>query len=171
MPIPTIDELMTMEVGSYELVPTGHYLGVITNVEVREGRKGPYLNLEVTIHEDADGDTTHQGKRAWRVASFSEKALAMPGGVAELVQVTQPDIPSGTDPDDLPNVLATLVQGEPVGFEIEHNQRYKNGKPQVDPTTGEPVLKEDVAYFFSAPDSFTDNLELEAQGVDSDLPF
>lgn len=162
---------MTMEVGSYELVPVGLYLGVITNVEVRDGKKGPYLNLEVTIHQDSDGSEEHQGQRAWRVASFSEKALAMPGGVAELVQVTKPDIPEGTDPDDLPNVLATLVQGEPVGFEIEHTQRFKNGKPQFDLTTGEPVLKEDVAYFFVPPTEFADNLELEAQGHDSELPF
>lgn len=171
MPIPTIDELMGMEIGSYELVPTGLYLGVITNVEVREGKKGPYLNIEVTVHQDTDGNTEFQGQRAWRVASFSEKALAMPGGVAEIVQVLKPDIPTGTSPDDLPNVLATLIQSEPVGFELEHNQRYKNGKPQVDATTGEPVLKEDVAYFFEAPAEFRNDLDAEAQGTDSDLPF
>ncbi len=78
MPIPSLDDLMTMEIGSWsnDVMPLGKYSGVITNIEVRSGAKGPYLNIEVTCHDD-----DYTGRKVWRNSSFSEKALGAPAGI------------------------------------------------------------------------------------------
>lgn len=172
MSIPTLDQLMTTsisELAEWDLLDVGPYFGVITNTEARKGPKGPYVNIEVTLHQNAAGDETMKGRRVWRNVSFSDKAIGMPGGLAQLVQATQPNIPDGAD-SDLPSALAQVLTGEAVGVELGHEQGWKNGGPQVD-EQGNPVYREAIDGFFQAPESFSDGIEAEANGNDLDLPF
>jgi hypothetical protein len=166
--LPTLDELMAMDVAEWsgELVPFGLYNGVITNVEVRDGQKGPYLNLEVTLHDDE-----YAGRKVWRNSSFSEKALAAPAGIAELVQATKPDIAAGTSPEDIPGAIAQAILGSAVGIEVDHEQRWKSGAPMVDASTGEPVMRETIKAFFQPTDEFVESVEKQSAGMDDDLPF
>ncbi|KKL49150.1 hypothetical protein LCGC14_2318370, partial [marine sediment metagenome] len=161
MSIPTIEQLMAAsitELGDYELLEIGPYLGVITNTEVRQGPKGAYLNVETTLHKPAESDDeTCKGRKAWRNVSFSEKALTMPGGLAQLVQATSPAIPENTKVEDLPETLATVIMGETIGVELDHEQGWKNGGPHVD-EHGNPVMRNCVVSFFAADDSFAKSI-------------
>jgi hypothetical protein len=159
---------MTMEVSGWsgELMPLGRYSGVITNIEVRNGKKGPYLNIEWTSH-----DEDFSGRKVWRNSSFSEKAIGMPAGIAELVQATKPDIPKGTSPDALPGALATVLQSAAIDVEIDHEQRWKDGAPLFDAATGEPILRESIVAFYEAPEAFVESVANEAAGIDDELPF
>lgn len=162
------------ELTEFTLLDVGDYFGVITDVESRPGKKAPYLNVEVTIHQKADdesGDETGRGRKVWRNVSFSEKAIGMPGGVAQLVQVLQPDL-KDANPNDLPGAIALAIQSEAVGVTLGHEQAWdsKLGKPKVD-EDGNPVMRESVDAFFSVPDSFVEEFEAESIGQDSDLPF
>lgn len=177
MSIPTIDDLMSAtvsELTEYTLLEAGDYYGVITDVESRPGKKAPYLNVEVTIHQaatDEDGEQTGHGRKVWRNVSFSEKAITMPGGVANLVQVTKPDIKNASA-DDLPGAIAVAIQASPIGVTVGHEQAWdgKAGKPKVD-ENGNPVMRESIDSFFEAPESFIDSFEAESIGVDNELPF
>ncbi len=139
-------------------VPLGWYDGVITDIEVRQGPKGAYLNIEVTIH-----DEEYAGRKVWRNSSFSEKALFMPGGPAQLIQATKPDIPKDTAPDKIPYAVALAATHSPVKFEVDHEQVVKNGVAQVDPD-GEPVLRATVKQFAEAEAAFADKIEAEVSG-------
>lgn len=168
MPIPSLDDLMSMQISGFsnELMPLGRYSGVITNIEVRSGKKGAYLNIEWTCH-----DEDYRGRKVWRNSSFSEKAIGMPGGIAELVQSTKPEIPKGTSPSDLPAALATACQSAPLDVEIDYEPRWKDGGPMIDPTTGEPVMRESIVAFYEPPEEFVKSIANEAAGVDDELPF
>lgn len=177
MSIPTIEDLLHTTVsgaGDYSLLEPGDYYGVITNAESRPGKKAPYINVEVTIYQaatDTDGEETGRGRKIWRNVSFSEKAIGMPGGPANLVQATKPNV-SNTNPADIPGAIASAIQGSPVGVNISHEQAWdgKVGAPKVD-ETGNPVMRETIDLFFEAPESFVEAFEAEANGIDTDLPF
>lgn len=167
MPLPTLSELLGADVaaGGFDLVPLGDYNGVITACEVRKGAKGPYLNLEVTIHDEG-----LRGRKVWRIASFSEKALNMPGGVSNLVQSTQPEIDPDTSPDELPAVLADAVISSPVRIEVEHDQIKRNGVLQF-LADGQPELRAQIRTFDVPDENFITDIKNEIDGVDDDLPF
>lgn len=167
MSLPSLADLLGAEVasGGFDLLPVGEYNGVITGAEVRKGAKGPYLNLEVTVHDEGV-----RGRKVWRIASFSEKALNMPGGVANLVQSTQPEIDPDTKNEDLPAVLADAVISSPVKVEVEHDQIKRNGVLQFH-ADGQPELRAQIASFEAPEDEFLEGIKNEIAGVDDDLPF
>jgi len=166
MSLPTLEELLGGEVSTgYDLLPVGEYNGVITGCEVRKGAKGPYLNLEVTVHDEGV-----RGRKVWRIASFSEKALNMPGGVANLVQSTQPVIDPSTAPEELPAVLADAVISSPVKIEVEHDQIKRNGVLQF-LADGQPELRAQIRTFEAPDGEFITDIKNEIAGVDDDLPF
>ena len=172
MPIPSIDELMDMEVSASfdEPVPEGWYNAVITKGEVRKGGKGPYISVETTVHTDEEGEDEFRGRKVWRNASFSDKALKMPGGIAQLMQSTKPDIPRDTSAEELPAVIAKAITSTPVRIRVKHDQVVRQGVPQF-LSNGEPEMRAEVAEFEPAPEEFIATVEAEAAGVDDDLPF
>lgn len=172
MSLPTLADLLGAEVSTgFAPIPRGIYNGVITEVEVRKGGKGPYLNLTLTVHSDVEGNTDQRGRKAWRIASFSEKALNMPGGVSNIVQVTQPEIDPTTKPEDLPAVLAAALVSSPVKFEIDHEQKQDASGNLKTNADGTPQMREVVNYFEEVGAEFLADFEAEAAGVDDDLPF
>ena len=173
MSLPTLDDLLGAEVSTgFETLPRGIYNGVITDVEVRKGGKGPYLNIECTVHSESEtGDTSKRGSKVWRIASFSEKALTMPGGVANVVQVAKPEIEPGTEPGELPAVLATALVSSPVKFEVDHEQREDGNGNLKTNADGTPAMRAIINYFEECDEDFLASFEAEAAGVDDDLPF
>lgn len=168
MALPSLDDLMSADISGWsgELIPEGDYNAVITNVEVRSGGKGPYLNIEATIH-----DEEYRGRKVWRNSSFSEKALYMPGGVAQLVQAVKPEVPKDISPEDIPSALAQAIQSQPVGVTVQHEDRWKDGGPVINPSTGETEQREVIGAFFEPSAEFVDSFEKESAGVDDELPF
>lgn len=172
MPIPSLDELMEMEVSASfdEPVPEGWYNAVITKGEVRKGKKGPYISIETTVHTDEDGDDEFRGRKVWRNASFSDNALKMPGGIAQLMQATQPEIDRDTTSEELPAVIARAITSTPVRIRVKHDQIVRQGVAQFK-ADGEPELRAEVAEWEAASEEFIAAVEDEAAGVDDDLPF
>lgn len=176
MNIPTLDQLLSMEVTDNfgTLVPVGNYLGVLTGGEVRPGKKAPYINIEATIHQSDDDDSDNpaefKGRKVWRVCSFSDNAVGMPGGIAQLLQVTKPTIEADTPANELPAVVAQAVIGTPVGFTVKHEQIERKGKPQFNPD-GSPEMKAEIRAFYPPSEAFAEAYEAESAGLDSDLPF
>lgn len=169
MSIPTLEELMQAEVSTgFEPLPVGWYDGVITKVEVKAGQKGAYLNIEVTVHGDE-----HQGRKVWGMSSFSDKALTMPGGIANLLQTTKPDIPIDTAPEELPAVIAAAVTSKPVSFLVRNEQVKRGGVLQFldPPTNSQPEVRSKVDNYREPGEDFTATVDAEAAGLDADLPF
>lgn len=166
MSLPSLADLLGAEVSTgFAVVPIGIYDGVITNCEVRKGAKGAYLSVEVTLHNEGV-----RGSKVWRIASFSEKALNMPGGVANIVQTVQPDIDPDTSPEELPSVLAAAIISSPVSVEVDHDQIKREGKLQYKPD-GSPEMRATIATFSVPTPEFIKTIENEIAGVDDDLPF
>lgn len=170
MSIPTLEELMNSEVqeGGFEPLPVGWYDGVITKVEVRAGGKGPYLNIEVTVHGE-----DHNGRKVWGMSSFSDKALTMPGGIVNVLQSAKPDIDIDTPPEELPAVMAAALPTLPVSFLVKNEQVKRNGQLQYldAPKNQVPELRSKVDEYRVPDQDFIDNVDAEAAGLDSDLPF
>lgn len=170
MSIPTLEELMSAEVttGGFEPLPVGWYDGVITKVEVRPGQKGAYLNIEVTVHGEE-----HNGRKVWGMASFSDKALTMPGGIANLLQTTKPDLDMDTPPEELPAVIAAAVTSKPVSFLVKNEQVKRNGLLQYldAPKNQLPEMRSKVSEYRLPEEDFIDSVDAAAAGLDSDLPF
>lgn len=168
MSIPTIEELMGMDVIEFDKIPVpiDDYNVVITKAEVKPGAKGPYIAIETTIFEGE-----YRGRKVWRGAcSFSEKAMGMPGGVANLVQSTQAAVPTGTPPEQMPAAIAAAVLSAPVGITTEHDQVVRNGIPAT-LDDGSPELKALVRLWSPPSDEFVAAVKAEAAGLDDDLPF
>lgn len=168
--IPTLEELLSMEVTeAYDKtpVPEGDYTAVITGCEVRKGKKGPYLAVEATVHDE---DIPEHDRKVWRNSSFSEKAMGMPGGIANLVQSAKPALPSGTDAAALPAAIATSIVSCPVLIEVEHEQVVRNGIPAVN-ADGTPEIRGQIRQFSVPSDEFIAAIEAIASGQDDDLPF
>lgn len=166
----TIEDLMNMEVSeSFDdtPVPVGNYDVVLTSVTVGNGPKGPYLKVEATIH-----DEEFRGRKVWRNAvSFSEKALGMPGGIAQLMQATKVDISKSAEFKNLPGLLANALSSVPVTIEVGHEQAGdKSGNLRFE-TDGTPIMRATIANFIAPAQEFVDSLEAEAAGLDDDLPF
>lgn len=172
--LPTLDELMGAEISaSFDRtpLPIGSYNGVITGAEVNKGAKGPYIKIEVTIH-----DEDYRGRKAWKNAvSFSEKAINMPGGVAELVQTTQPDIDRDIPGNELPAAIAAAILSTPIVINVghEHAQEKNVSGNYVDAFNddGSPRMKAVIESFSPADPDFISAVEKEAAGLDDDLPF
>jgi hypothetical protein len=162
-----MEELLGTKVSKFDLVPIGRYSGVIVAAEVLKGPKGPYIKVEVKIHDEG-----FRGRSVWRgAASFSEKAKTMPGAAPNLVQATQPEIdPSIEDVRELPAAIADALISLPVGVEVEHEQIKRNGELALGPD-GEPELRATIKEFFEVGDDFRATIEAEIEGVDDDLPF
>ena len=168
MGIPSIQDLMGAEVGSndFPLIPAGTYNGVITKSEVRKGNKAPYIALMVTIH-----DEDYKGWTVWNIAcSFSEAAIAIPGHAANLVQATGITLDLDIPEDEIPNAVAAAVLGQPVQVEVVHDQVKRNGVLQTN-ADGSPEMRANIDSYAPAPEEFIESVELDAQGLDDDLPF
>ena len=165
--IPSIEDLLNTEVAEFDndIIPEDDYNAVITGCEVRTGPKGPYLSIETTIFDGA-----HQRRKVWRNSSFSEKAVGMPGGIAELLQTTTPDIDSSTPANEVPAAIAKAVVSTPVVITVEHDQVKRNGVPQVK-ADGQPELRAQIRSFAPAGDDLVSGFTAAATGVDDDLPF
>jgi hypothetical protein len=174
MPLPTLDDLMNgtiQDAFDYELLPIGEYNGVITGAEVRAGKAGAYIKLEVTIHED-----DYLGRKAWKNAvSFSEKATFMPGGIAELTQAAKPEVDRNTPANQLPAAIAAAIMSTPVRIGIDHERAQSKNQAgtYVDAFNddGTPKMRAVINRFFEAPADFVSTIEKEAAGLDDDLPF
>jgi hypothetical protein len=162
-----LNDLLGAEVSSssFDLIEEGTYNGVITGAEVRPGQKAPYINLEVTIHDEG-----LRGRKVWRTCSFSEKALNMPGGVANLVQTTKPDIDPSTPAEALPAAIAEAVISSPVTIEVEHEQIKRQGVAQFN-ADGTPEMRAQIKTLIEPDEAFVTQIENEIAGVDDDLPF
>jgi hypothetical protein len=169
MSLPTLAELMSKEVSETfdrTPLPIGFYNGVITGAEARAGAKGPYLSVEVTIH-----DEEFKGRKVWKNScSFSEKALGMPGGIANLLQTAKPDIPASAPPNTLPAVIAQGVISCPIRIEVEHEQVKRSGVFAT-LADGSPEMRSSIRQFTPPDDAFVQSIEAEAAGLDDDLPF
>ncbi len=169
MPLPSLDDLMSMGVAEgfdSNPVPIDQYNAVITGAEVANGAKGPYIKIETTIH-----DEEHRGRKVWKNAvSFSEKALKMPGGVANLLQTTKPEIDRDIDSNELPAAVAAAVLHSPIVIDVDHEQVKRNGVDQF-LADGQPELRATIRQFIEADADFISAIEAEAAGVDDDLPF
>ena len=163
--IPSLEELMKAEVssGGFEPLPVGWYDGVITKVEVRPGQKGAYLNIEVTVH-DTDGE--HHGRKVWGMSSFSDKALTMPGGIANLLQTAKPDIDMDTPAEELPAAIAAAVTSKPVSFLVKNEQVKRNGQLQYldAPKNQVPELRSKVAEYRDPDQDFIDSCGRRGSG-------
>lgn len=168
MSIPTLDELFDTPVSSGfgDPLPIGFYNGVITGAEVKSGPKGPYIKVEVTIH-----DEDYRGRKTWKNAvSFSEKATFMPGGPAELLQATEPDIDRSLPSNQIPAAIAAAILSTPISVEVEHEQVKRNGVAQFN-ADGTPEMRAQIRSFAKADSDFITTVENEAAGLDDDLPF
>lgn len=168
--IPTLEELMKAEVssGGFEPLPVGWYNGVITKVEVKDGPKAAYLNVEVTVH-----DEEYQGRKVWGMTSFSDKAVTMPGGVANILQSAKPDIDLATPVEELPAAMAKALTSLPVRFQVKNEQVKRQGVLQwLDaPNNTIPEMRSRVGEYTEPEQEFIDQVDAEAAGLDSDLPF
>lgn len=168
MPIPTLADILKMEVSETfdnTPVPEGFYDAVITKAEVRQGPKGPYISTEVTIH-----DEDYKGRKVWRIVSFSEKALGMPGGVANLLQSTNPPIDLDISQAEIPATVAEAIVSFPVTIQVGHEQVVRNNVPAILPD-GNPEMRATVKAWAAPREEFTAKVEAEAAGLDDDLPF
>jgi hypothetical protein len=151
----------------FDPLPVGWYDGVITKIEVRDGKKASYLSVEVTVH-----DEEYQGRKVWGMSSFSEKALTMPGGVANLLQTVEPEIPMDTGADELPAVMAVACTSAPVSFLVKNEQVVRNGLPQfLDADQTQPEMRSKVEQYRKPEQDFIDQVDMDAAGLDSNLPF
>lgn len=168
MAISSLQDLMGAEVGSndFPLVPAGTYNAVITKAEVRKGNKAPYIALMATIH-----DEDYKGWTVWNIAaSFSEAALTVPGHAANLVQSTGITIDLDTPEEEIPAAVAAAIVGQPVSIEVVHDQVKRNGVLQTN-DDGSPEMRANIDAYNPAPEEFIESVELDAQGLDDDLPF
>lgn len=169
MPIPSIDELLKADISdvmSSDPVPEGTYDAVITDVTVRQGAKGPYLAIETTIH-----DEEYRGRKVWRNSSFSEKALFMPGGIAQLLQaIPKVNLDQAKGSGEQAIVIANAARTSPVTIEVEHEQVVRQGNPAYK-SDGTPEMRGTVKAFYPASEEFVSSILAEAAGVDDDLPF
>ena len=168
MSIPSLDALLTMEVMegfTNTPVPEGDYNAVITGVKVAQGAKGPYLAVETTIFDGPEAR-----RKVWRNVSFSEKAVNMPGGLANLVQATNPPVDKSVSGNALPAAIAAALPSTPVTITVEHEQVVRAGTPAVNPD-GTPEMRGTVSNFGPASEDFLASFEAEVTGADDDLPF
>lgn len=166
--IPTITELLDMEVSDLfddDVVPEGPHDAILTDIEVRPGKKAPYLNVKATLF---GGE--YDRRVVFGISSFSEKALKMPGGVANLIQVVQPEVPVDTAAEELPAVLAEACLAAPVVITVEHEQSVKNGSKQFN-DDGTPKMRPRIRAYSEPSEEFVAAFEVEASGGDDDLPF
>lgn len=173
MSIPTLEDLLAAEVSmtssfDEDPVPVGDHQGVITGAEIRQGQKGPYINVEVTVHTEG-----YKGRKVWGICSFSEKALTMPGGPANLLQATKDvigTIPSGLSSAETMAWVTSNIRAVPVTITVEHEQAVKDGKERFLPD-GRPLMKPRVRLYSPADPEFIADIEADAAGIDDDLPF
>lgn len=176
MPIRTVEEMLNAEIGEtpdYPLVPEDDYNAVIVEAVVGKGPKGPYVKTVSVIH---GGD--YDGQKVWRNAStFSEGGIDMPGGASNLIQAVNPnsEIDRTVAFNALPAALAEAALSTPVVVTVvhEHKQRKTDSGSYVDEfdLEGNAVLRASVRSFAPAPEDFVAAIEMEAAGVDDDLPF
>lgn len=168
MGIPSIEELMTMDVAEAfgsEPVPIGDYNAVITGAEVRPGKKAPYISVETTIF---DGD--YERRKVWRNVSFSDKALGMPGGLANVMQSAKPELDRELKADELPAAVAAGIISSPVSITVKHDQVVRQGTKQFT-ADGQAEMRAEVSSFGEPTPEFVKAFEDMAAGVDDDLPF
>lgn len=166
--IPSIEDLLGTEVSDAftdEPVPKGPHDAILTEIEVRSGAKGPYLNVTATLF---GGD--HDRRKVWGISSFSEKALTMPGGVANLLQTVNPDIETDLPSEEVPAAIAAACLSAPVVIEVEHEQSEKNGVAQTN-DDGTPKMRARIRNYSEPSEEFVQAFEVEASGGDDDLPF
>lgn len=167
MGIPSIQDLMGAEVGSgdFPLLPIGTYNAVITKSEVRKGNKGPYLAIMATIH-----DEDYKGWTVWGNSTFADTALTMPGAAANLVQATQIKLDLDIDAAEVPQAVASAILGQPVSIDVTQDQVKRNGVLQTN-DDGTPEMRASIKKYGAASEEFIESVELDAQGLDDDLPF
>jgi hypothetical protein len=165
MSLPTLEQLLGTKTIKRTLLPEGKYSGVITGAEVNKGPKGPYIAVEVTIHDEGS-----RGRKVWGNASFSEGALGYPGASPNLVQAAQPVLDESMTVEQLPEAVANGILTLPIRVEVGHDQVKRGGKLAFT-DEGDADMRASVTEYFEADAEFIEQLEAEAEGIDDDLPF
>lgn len=125
-------------------LPEGEYILVCNEVEVKEGKAAPYLNMKFSV---ADGE--HEGKWVFHIASLGEKSRGFLQEMLEaLTGVSWRNDNMSLDPNDLPGLTAkanvyqeayTDNQGRPKMASKVKSWIPKNSVPNVSvPEMAEP---------------------------------
>ena len=164
----TLEEMLGIEVGSsdFDLLPEGTYNGAITGAEVKMGPKGPFIKVEVTVHDEG-----YRSRKVWRnAASFSEKATTMPGAAPNLIQAAQPTLDADLEVGELPAAIADAILSLAISVEVTHEQVKRDGSLQFN-SDGSPEFRAQVNRFLEPSEEFKATFQAEKDGVDDDLPF
>lgn len=165
MSLPTLEQLLGTKTIARTILPEDTYSGVITGAEVKKGPKGPYIAVEVTIHDEGS-----RGRKVWGNASFSEGALGYPGASPNLVQAAQPILDESMTVEELPAAVADGIISLPISVKVGHDQVKRGGKLAFT-DDGEPDMRASVVEYFEPAPEFIVQIKNEMDGVDDDLPF
>lgn len=173
MPISSLEAILNGEVASaqFEALPEGDYNAVLGEVTVAEGKKSKiaYLKVKATVF---DGE--FEKRNTWGNSSFSPNALPYPGAIRNLSQavgVENDAFPEGTQAEDLPALLAELVQGSLVTISVKQEQAQDAGGKLKYLPTGEPQMRDNIKAYAPPSDEFIEAFEKAVSEVDDDLPF
>jgi len=171
--IPTLDDILSGDVAAveYEALPEDDYNVVISSAEVRFGKKSkePYLAIKATVF---DGE--YEKRVTWGNSSFSKNALPYPGAIRNLAQAVGMDsttLPEGTQKEDIPPLMAEIVQGSLVTITVTQEQAQDGAGKLKYLKTGEPHMRDGIKAYAPPSDEFVAAFEAEVSEVDTDLPF
>ena len=171
--IPSLDDILSGDVAStsFPVLPEDDYNAVLGEVTVGLGKKSkiPYLKVKATVF---DGE--YEKSNTWGNSSFSPKALPYPGAIRNLAQAVGVDtstFPEGTTEEDIPALMAEIVQGSLVTISVKQEQAQDaSGKLKYLPT-GEPQMRDSIKAYAPASEEFEAAFEKAVSEVDDDLPF
>ena len=174
MPIPSVHDMLEgeiMEQPEFTLIPEGDYNGVITEAVISTDKNGEaFLKVEVTLHDDE-----FQGRKVRRNwVSLAPDYLAQQGNGRQLAKSVNPLSPIDRElPGDAALAQAAMSTPVSVGIGHENFQEKDATGTYVDAFNddGSHKLRASVRSFAPAPEDFVASIELEAAGVDEDLPF
>lgn len=171
--IPSLNDILSGEVASasFDPLPEADYNAVLGEVTVDAGKKSkvPYLKVKATVF---DGE--FEKRNTWGNSSFSPNALPYPGAIRNLAQAVGVDtstFPEGTTEEDIPALMAEIVQGSLVTISVKQEQAQDGaGKLKYLPS-GEPQMRDSIKAYAPASDEFKAAFEKAISEVDDDLPF
>jgi len=171
--IPSLDDILSGDVASasFPVLPEDDYNAVLGEVAVKVGAKSgvPYLNVKATVF---DGE--YEKSNTWGISSFSPNALPYPGAIRNLAQAVGVDtttFPEGTTEEDIPALMAEIIQGSLVTITTKQEQKQDaSGKLKYN-ASGEPEMRDGIKAYAPPSDEFIAAFEKVVSEVDDDLPF